>query len=163
VLEENMALEQYSSFFSQYCSEHAFNYIEEPITKHQLYQLLIKQLSIKEEPCFEEKLKRQLRYREELSTVVFSDEVAVPHTAQPVGDYSSIAVALVPGGVYWNEQFPNIKLIIMLSPSKYNDNELKTIIDIIVNLIDSDDKISELMNCKDYNSFKNYMIGQYHK
>ncbi|WP_424353197.1 hypothetical protein [Mammaliicoccus sciuri] len=65
--------------------------------------------------------------------------------------------------MYWNEQFPNIKLIIMLSPSKYNDNELKTIIDIIVNLIDSDDKISELMNCKDYNSFKNYMIGQYHK
>jgi len=163
VFEENMALEQYSSFFSQYCSEHAFNYIEEPINKHQLYQLLIKQLSIKEEPCFEEKLKRQLRYREELSTVVFSDEVAVPHTAQPVGDYSSIAVALVPGGVYWNEQFPNIKLIIMLSPSKYNDNELKTIIDIIVNLIDSDDKISEIMNCKDYNSFKNYMIGQYHK
>lgn len=163
VLEENIAIEQYSFFFSQYCNENTFNYIEEPITKACLYNHLIEQLSLKEEQFFEEKLRRQLHFREELSTVVFSEEVAVPHTAQPVGDYSSIAVALVPNGVYWDEQYQKIKLIIMLSPSKYNDNELKTIIDIIVNLIDSDDKITELMNCKDYSSFKNYMIGQYHK
>lgn len=162
-LEENVATEQYSLFFNQYCNESSFNYIEEAITKKALFDLLIKQLSLKEEKDFEDKLRRQLNFREELSTVVFSDDVAVPHTAQPVGDYSSIAVALVPNGVYWDEQHQQIKLVIMLSPSKYNDNELKTIIDIIVNLIDSDEKIAEIMNCKDYNSFKNYMVGQYHK
>lgn len=162
-LEENVATEQYSLFFNQYCNESSFNYIEEAITKEALFDLLIKQLSLKEEQDFEDKLRRQLNFREELSTVVFSDDVAVPHTAQPVGDYSSIAVALVPNGVYWDEQHQQIKLVIMLSPSKYNDNELKTIIDIIVNLIDSDEKIAEIMNCKDYNSFKNYMVGQYHK
>lgn len=162
-LEENVATEQYSLFFNQYCNENSFNYIEEAITKEALFNLLIKQLSLKEERDFEDKLRRQLNFREELSTVVFSDDVAVPHTAQPVGDYSSIAVALVPNGVYWDEQHQQIKLVIMLSPSKYNDNELKTIIDIIVNLIDSDEKIAEIMNCKDYNSFKNYMVGQYHK
>lgn len=163
VLEENIATEQYSLFFNQYCNESSFNYIEEEITKESLFNLLIKQLSLKEEQDFEDKLRRQLNFREELSTVVFSDDVAVPHTAQPVGDYSSIAVALVPNGVYWDEHHQQIKLVIMLSPSKYNDNELKTIIDIIVNLIDSDEKIAEIMNCKDYNSFKNYMVGQYHK
>ncbi|MDT3994642.1 BglG family transcription antiterminator [Mammaliicoccus fleurettii] len=162
-LEENVATEQYSLFFNQYCNENSFNYIEEAITKEALFNLLIKQLSLKEEQDFEDKLRRQLNFREELSTVVFSDDVAVPHTSQPVGDYSSIAVALVPNGVYWDEQHQQIKLVIMLSPSKYNDNELKTIIDIIVNLIDSDEKIAEIMNCKDYNSFKNYMVGQYHK
>lgn len=163
VLEENIALEQYNGFFDQYCSEDAFNVIESDLDKDAVYDLLIKQLSMKEEADFESKLRKQLQSREGLSSVVFSDEVAVPHTAQPVGDYSSIAVALVPNGIYWDEQHENIKLVIMLSPSKYNDNELKTIIDIIVNLIDSDDKVTALMECKDYQSFKAYMVGQYYK
>ncbi|WP_323703158.1 PTS sugar transporter subunit IIA [Mammaliicoccus sp. Dog046] len=163
VLEENIALEQYSGFFDQYCNEEAFNVIESDLDKSAIYDLLIKQLSMKEEADFESKLRKQLQYREGLSSVVFSDEVAVPHTAHSVGDYSSIAVALVPNGVYWDEQHEKIKLIIMLSPSKYNDNELKTIIDIIVNLIDSNDKVTALMDCKDYQSFKAYMVGQYYK
>ena len=85
----------------------------------------------------------------------------MPHTAQPVGDYSSIAVAIIPEGIYWNDAYQNIKVVIMLSPSKYNDNELKTIIDVIVNLIDSEENIQKLMECKTYQMFKDFMINQY--
>jgi len=156
---DNVQLQQYSYYFDQYCSDYLFNYIEGSIDKESIYNRLIQQLSIKEDRDFECKLRNQLAYREELSTVLFSEAVAVPHTAQPVGDYSSIAVAIVPEGIYWNDAYQNIKVVIMLSPSKYN--ELKTIIDVIVNLIDSEENIQKLMECKTYQMFKDFMINQY--
>ena len=158
---DNVQLQQYSYYFDQYCSDYLFNHIEGSIDKESIYNRLIQQLSIKEDRDFECKLRNQLAYREELSTVLFSEAVAVPHTAQPVGDYSSIAVAIIPEGIYWNDAYQNIKVVIMLSPSKYNDNELKTIIDVIVNLIDSEENIQKLMECKTYQMFKDFMINQY--
>src|SRR5699024_10929481 len=85
---DNVQLQQYSYYFDQYCSDYLFNYIEGSIDKESIYNRLIQQLSIKEDRDFECKLRNQLAYREELSTVLFSEAVAVPHTAQPVGDYS---------------------------------------------------------------------------
>lgn len=149
-----------SEYFDKYFNKNLFVINEEKKTKTDIYNLLIEKLTLYEDEHFKEAYKRQVYYREELSSVVFSDKVAVPHPVQPIGDHSNIAVCISRNNIDFNDD-SHVQVIFMLSPSKHDDNNFKQMINILVEVIDSEEITNRLINTNDFQSFKQIILEHF--
>lgn len=102
----------------------------------------------------QEELVDLIKGRERLSTLVFDQDIAVPHPLKPVCEKHQIAVAIIKNGLYWEEDFESIKLIFLVSPSVYSNEGLKPITSRIVDLVDLPDVKNDLIKAKDFETFK---------
>lgn len=137
-------------FFKEDC----FHIINESITKEKIIEKLVDSLQKYENPDYSKIMIRQIAQREYMSSVVFSNKIAVPHPAKSVGESAHIAVALIREGVYWNEEFQDIKVIFLLSPSKFENTNLKNITRAIVSLTEDNDIQKQLLKSNNFDEFK---------
>ncbi|MGG7056833.1 BglG family transcription antiterminator [Clostridium tertium] len=137
-------------FFKDDC----FHIIKGSITKEKAIEELVDSLQKYEEPDYSKIMIRQIAQREYMSSVVFSDKIAVPHPAKSVGENARIAVALIHEGVYWNDEFQDIKFIFLLSPSKFENTNLKNITRAIVSLTEDNDIQKQLLKSNNFDEFK---------
>lgn len=149
-----------SEYFDKYFNENLFFINELKKTKLDIYNQLIEKLTLYEDEHFKEAYKRQVYYREELSSVVFSDKVAVPHPVQPIGDHSNIAVCISRSDIDFNDG-SHVQIIFMLSPSKHDDTNFKQMINILVEVIDSEEITNRLINTNDFQSFKQIILENF--
>ena len=153
-----LTITQKKILIQKFFNEDCFTIIKKSTTKKQVIEELTRLLQRYEPDNYFKIMIEQINQREYLSSVVFSDEIAVPHPAKLVGEDSRVAVAIIPDGIKWSEEFTNIKFIFLLSPSKFDNEGLNKITQAIVELIDNELIKEQLLKCKDFNDFKSKFI-----
>lgn len=144
--------------FNKYFDKKRFIVYNDTTKKELVLDKMLDILSSEEVDSYKEIMLKQIQQREKLSTVVFSEDSAVPHPAKAVGNVGKCALAIIKKGLNWNDKFSNIKFVFLLSPSIYNNKDLKLVTKAIVELIDNEqDKRNILKSC-DYDDFKRIFI-----
>ncbi|CAM2872334.1 transcriptional antiterminator bglG [Streptococcus acidominimus] len=140
------------SSFDHYFSKEHFMILENA-DKLDLVSEMI-QLLVPDDLHQQKELANLIKGRERLSTLVFDQDIAVPHPLKPIGEKHQIAVAIIKNGLYWEDGFENIRLIFLVVPSIYSNEGLKAITSRIVDLVDLPDVKNKLINVKDFEDFK---------
>ncbi|MDO4668073.1 MAG: PRD domain-containing protein [Streptococcus sp.] len=148
----------FSNIFDRYFSEHNFLVLEECESKYDLIDKMLENLSTDEEEKYIEDMKKYIIKREELSTVVFSDTIAVPHAIKAISQHHKISVAIIRNGVYWDKNHTNIKFVFLPSFSIFGNEGLKEITKRIVKLVDCLTIQKQLIHCNNLKEFKNIFL-----
>lgn len=80
-------------------------------------------------------MRKQIQQRENMGQIIFSDTVAVPHPAVPVGIETKVAVALIPSGMQW-DQYQEIHFVFLVLPSYIENEGITVVTKAIVRLVD---------------------------
>lgn len=129
------SLQQKKQIYTEQLSEKFFKtYTYEPKKEEVLHDLLQK-LSINEEEGYIREMRKQIQQRESMGQIIFSDTVAVPHPAVPVGIETKVAVALIPSGMQWY-QYQGIHFVFLVSPSYIENEGITVVTKAIVRLVD---------------------------
>jgi lichenan operon transcriptional antiterminator len=126
---------------------------EKKYNKDDVINRLLISMSDGESVKYIRRMNSQLLQREQLSSVAFNSKIAVPHPAKPVGNMPKVGVAIVPNGVFWSSDYPNIQFIFLISPSSYVNSELKHVSRAIVSLTENESIQQELLNCTNFDDF----------
>ncbi|BAH81895.1 BglG family transcription antiterminator [Streptococcus dysgalactiae] len=154
----DLSLDTAASAFKHYFSEENFLVLENA-SKAEVMEEMIRRL-VPDDSDHQKELADLIRGRERLSTLVFDQEIAVPHPLKPISEKHQIAVAVVKNGVYWEDGFEKIKLIFLVAPSVYTNEGLKPITNRIVDLVDLPEVKEQLINTEDFESFKSIFLDQ---
>lgn len=95
-----------------------------------------------------------LAQRESMSSVIFSDRVAVPHPIKAVASKHQIGVAIIKDGLRWNADYPHIQFVFLSSMSIYDNDGLPELVSHIVDLVDRKDIQEQLLDCQTFEQFK---------
>ncbi|WP_261219003.1 BglG family transcription antiterminator [Streptococcus mitis] len=140
--------------FRQYFSKENF-LICTKSDKEKLLEKMIQSLSVGESNEFEQSLLYGIKQREELSSVVFSEKIAVPHPIQPFGTEGKVSVAICKDSLFWDNQSSHVQLVFLLSPSIYGNEGLATVTKKIVSLTENDELQNQLISCNNFEDFIN--------
>ena len=121
--------------------------------KNSLLSNMADGLSEGESYNFKESLLHGIQQREELSSVVFSEKIAVPHPIQALGTEVKIAVAICKDPLLWDDQNSNVQLVFLLSPSIYGNEGLTDVTKKIVSLTEKEDLQNQLIACNNFEDF----------
>lgn len=147
-------LPEKKSLFKKFFKEDCFTILDKSTSKEKIVEELVNSLQKYEEPGYSKIMMRQIVQRELMSSVVFSNQIAVPHPAKALGESAHIAVAIVKDGIKWSDGFSKIKFIFLLSPSKIENIDLKYITKAIVSLTEEDDMQKKLLECESFKQFE---------
>lgn len=140
--------------FRQYFSKENFLICTES-DKVNLLEKMVESLSVGESNEFEQSLLYGIKQREELSSVVFSEKIAVPHPIQPFGTEGKVSVAICKDSLLWDNQSSHVQLVFLLSPSIYGNEGLATVTKKIVSLTENDELQNQLISCNNFEDFIN--------
>ena len=140
--------------FRQYFSKENF-LISTESDKVNLLEKMVEGLSVGESNEFEQSLLYGIKQREELSSVVFSEKIAVPHPIQPFGTEGKVSVAICKDSLLWDDQSSHVQLVFLLSPSIYGNEGLATVTKKIVSLTENDELQNQLISCNNFEDFIN--------
>lgn len=140
--------------FRQYFSKENF-LISTESDKVNLLEKMIEGLSVGESNEFEQSLLHGIKQREELSSVVFSEKIAVPHPIQPFGTEGKVSIAICKDSLLWDNQSSHVQLVFLLSPSIYGNEGLATVTKKIVSLTENDELQNQLISCNNFEDFIN--------
>lgn len=140
--------------FRQYFSKENFLICTES-DKVNLLETMIDGLSVGESDEFEQSLLYGIKQREELSSVVFSEKIAVPHPIQPFSTEGKVSVAICKDSLLWDNQSSHVQLVFLLSPSIYGNEGLATVTKKIVSLTENDELQNQLISCNNFEDFIN--------
>lgn len=155
--ETKAATSQINELFQLYFNEERFIVFDRPISRNDLLNALIQTLT-DANASFDEDLKNQIYIREQFGTVAFKEHVAFPHPSQPIGINSEIVVGLIPVGVQWDTEHPDVKLVVLMSPSKIENKGLDIINSGLAEFISSDDNIERTLEQSSFNQFRKLFI-----
>ena len=140
--------------FRQYFSKENFLICTES-DKVNLLKKMVEGLSVGESNEFEQSLLYGIKQREELSSVVFSEKIAVPHPIQPFSTEGKVSVAICKDSLLWDNQSSHVQLVFLLSPSIYGNEGLATVTKKIVYLTENDELQNQLISCNNFEDFIN--------
>lgn len=140
--------------FRQYFSKENFLICTES-DKVNLLEKMVEGLSVGESSEFEQSLLYGIKQREELSSVVFSEKIAVPHPIQAFGTEGKVSVAICKDSLFWDNQSSHVQLVFLLSPSIYGNEGLATVTKKIVSLTENDELQNQLISCNNFEDFIN--------
>lgn len=149
-----LSREKQSQIFHQYFSRKRFLIFDHSYTAEDIVDTLVSLMAHDEAENFTAHMKDQIRLRNKMGNVAFSDTVAVPHPAMPLAETAGFAVGIAPDGVYWDKEHPSIRFIILMSPS-YRENEgLKEVTQAIVRLLEEDKRQENMLNNPTFEQFE---------
>lgn len=145
-------------FIDNFFNEDCFFIEDAQVSKNQVIEKLVNSLQKYEKAGYTDIMLDQIEQREHMSTVIFSEEIAVPHPAKSIGENAYVAVAIIKDGLQWSNEFSKIKFVFLLSPSKTENKKLKSITRAIVTLIDNVDIQEQLVKCKNFDEFREIFV-----
>lgn len=131
-----------------------FYLCQQPKSKEEILELLLDRLAINEVKGYKQEMIKQMEKRRVLGEIFFSPTIVVPHPSIPVGKLSKIGIVMIPNGLFWDQNYPQIQFIFMISPSIYQNPTLAMMTKAIVALIDDLDMQNRLLQCKTFTEFK---------
>lgn len=156
--ETNVVESDQERIFDAYFSPECFAVLNE-VNKDQVIDSLLQRMSQGEDEQFVPKMKDLIEQREEMSSIVFSDTVAVPHPIKAYAKGHKIGVALVPEGVVWSPEYPKIKLVFLPSPSIFGNEELADLTSKIILLLEQEELQEQMINCQTFTDFKKLFLS----
>lgn len=145
--------------FDKYFHADRFMIFSGQVKREEILEAMVQTLTDCDSSEFIDELFRQMEIRETFGSIVFADEVAFPHPARPIGVNSEIVVSIVPDGVYWDDKHPQIKLIILMSPSKVENKGLNVIFSALADFIQDEGLKQTLFTNPDYRVFKKLLLS----
>lgn len=145
--------------FDKYFHADRFMIFSGQVKREEILEAMVQTLTDCDSSEFIDELFRQMEIRETFGSIVFADEVAFPHPARPIGINSEIVVSIVPDGVYWDDKHPQIKLIILMSPSKVENKGLNVIFSALADFIQDEGLKQTLFTNPDYRVFKKLLLS----
>lgn len=144
--------------FKKYFRPDRFKVIKgQPLAKNVVNEL-IGMLLVGEDSGFEAQMKEQIIIRNQLGDVAFSDSIAVVHPAIPLAKKAKFALAIVPQGAWWSNERPRVKLIFLMSPSRYGNEDLDRVTRAIVELIDREDLQKQILDQPIFDTFQTSLL-----
>jgi lichenan operon transcriptional antiterminator len=140
--------------FQQVFKEDSFLIITESLSRDTIIKQLLLRLAKWEKDDYLDLMLTQLDTREHLGSVAFSTQIAVPHPVVPQGKFPKIAVAIIPQGVFWDKDFPNIQFIFLLSPSQFDNSYFTVFTKAVVSLLDLSETRETLLQVKHFSEFQ---------
>ncbi|WP_232683590.1 BglG family transcription antiterminator [Leuconostoc mesenteroides] len=133
-VEKKQPINSVLNHFDQFIDQSSFKIWQVSPHRKELLQELTNMLMSNEPTELKHEFLEQIDQREQLSSIVFSDTIAVPHPAMPMSRVPKIAIGIIPNGVRWSDEHPNIQLVFLLSPSYRSNKGLTETTQAIVNL-----------------------------
>lgn len=143
--------------FDDYFSKDAF-FIFSHASKQEVLTKLAQSIAHHEKSAFEQQLLDLVEQRETMSSIVFGDHIAVPHPIKAVGRQHRFAVALIKEGLFWDEAYPAIQLVFLMSMSVYDNEGLPELTSAIVDLVDDSDLQEQLLACESFEAFRTLFL-----
>lgn len=145
--------------FDTFITSDIFQVFDQPVSREAIMKSLIRSLADGETEGFEKHMEDQVALRQQLGSIIFSDSIAVPHPAMPVSKEARIAVGLVPQGCRWNEEYPAIRIVFLLSPSYVSNEGIHHTVSGIVSLIDHPEVQKQILEKPTYENFRELFIN----
>lgn len=136
-------LHRSEEILNQYLLTSSYVELQGQWTKEAVLEELILHLTEANSDEFITDFSRQLIVREKIGTVAFSDMIAIPHPAKPIAVSSQVIVAIVPEGIYWDEDHQDIRIVILLSPSKFENEHFSLLTELFASLLDKQTLLQE--------------------
>ncbi len=133
--------------------EENFFVFEENVDRDTVIDTLVHCISRNENQHFEKKLKDQLALRQKMGSVAFSEQIVVAHPAIALAERSSFALALVPNGLEWDDSSMAIQYVFLMSPSYLENEDIKVMVESIIDLIDHPEIQEKILKYTDYDTF----------
>jgi lichenan operon transcriptional antiterminator len=86
---------------------------------------------------FVEDFYQQILKREELGSLIFAEGIAFPHPAKSLTMQEEIVVAICSKPLVWNEDGQEVSVVILLSPSLWENKHMKLLTQHLARLLDS--------------------------
>lgn len=157
-VEDHQAELSVKDVFDDYFSEDYF-FLMSDATKEDVLKKLAESISVNENDQFEKRLLDMMKQREAMSSIVFGENIAVPHPLKAVGSKHHFAVAIVKNGVKWDEQYSSIKLIFLMSMSIHDNDGLPELTSAIVDLVDNPKLQEQMLACQSFDEFKKIFLS----
>lgn len=157
-VEDHQAELTVKDVFDDYFSDDYF-FLMSDATKEDVLKKLAESISVNENDQFEKRLLDMMKQREAMSSIVFGENIAVPHPLKAVGSKHHFAVAIVKNGVKWDEQYPSIKIIFLMSMSIHDNDGLPELTSAIVDLVDNPKLQEQMLACQSFDEFKKIFLS----
>ncbi|SFC19453.1 transcriptional antiterminator, BglG family [Streptococcus gallolyticus] len=139
--------------FDDYFSKEAF-FILSNVSKDEVLRKLVKSISKHENDQFEKRMLDMMKQREAMSSIIFGEHIAVPHPMKAVGSKHHFAVALIQDELLWDDQYPSIKIVFLMSMSIHENDGLPELTSAIVDLVDDPDLQEQMLACQSFEEFR---------
>ncbi|AND80425.1 BglG family transcription antiterminator [Streptococcus pantholopis] len=146
-----------ASVFDQYFSEKSFLILKDG-HKDSVIKTLLEMMAEGEDQAFVGRMQELIRQREEMSSVVFSDTIAVPHPVKAAANHHRIGLAIVKNGLKWNSDYPHIQFVFLTSMSIHNNEGLTELAASIVDLVERPDLQAEMLACQSFEQFRKLFL-----
>ena len=156
-IEDDEAKFSIAEVFDDYFSKEAF-FILSKSSKDDVLRMLTKSISKNENEKFEKRLLDMMKQRESMSSIVFGEHIAVPHPMKAVGSKHHFAVALIKDGLPWDDQYPSIKIVFLMSMSVHENDGLPELTSAIVDLVDEPDLQKQMLACQSFEEFRTLFL-----
>lgn len=140
-----------------------FYFADKRLTKETVLKELIGKIEAVEQNDLQESFLNQLKLRESYSSVVFSEFMAVPHPIEALTNEGYVAVAVVPEGIDWSEEYQKIQLVFLLSPDKLGKFEIDKVSQMLVEIMEDDSFRKALAFSDTFDNFIKAFIDQFKK
>ncbi|MGJ7438152.1 BglG family transcription antiterminator [Streptococcus equinus] len=157
-VEDHQAELTVKDVFDDYFSDDYF-FLMSDATKEDVLKKLAESISVNENDQFEKRLLDMMKQREAMSSIVFGENIAVPHPLKAVGSKHHFAVAIVKNGVKWDEQYSSIKIIFLMSMSIHDNDGLPELTSAIVDLVDNPKLQEQMLACQSFDEFKKIFLS----
>ena len=145
--------------FHNYIQKDKFLVFQGEAMRTEVVKALVSCLEKEEKELFSSSMMDQIDLREKMSQIVFSDSVAVPHPAIPVGEKGGVALAVIPNGIKWDDDYQNIKFVFLISPSRIGNQKIKYIGQTIVRFIDHPELQDALIETQTFETFQDIFLS----
>ena len=118
-------------------SEDRFFCQEEAVSREDLLKEMIGRLTDSSKEGFVEDFYQQILKREELGSLIFAEGIAFPHPAKSLSMQEEIVVAICSKPLAWTEDGQDVSVVILLSPSLWENKHMKLLTQHLARLLDS--------------------------
>lgn len=144
--------------FEHCFSPKKFLIIQHQLKKEDVIKKMIACLASDNHLEFQEEMLRQIHLRDEMGTVAFSRYLAIPHPAKSLSHHEEIIVAICTEGIYWDDEHPDIKLLFLISPSKWKNQQIRHLSQPIAHFVQDEEAQRELLENPTLNYFKKILL-----
>lgn len=148
----SLPTEKKQHYYQQLLSEKWFTVYAQQPTKEEVIQELLQLLGQEEANEYLFEMTEQIKRREKMGQIIFSENIVVPHPAIPIGATTKIAVALIPGGMTWDEH-EGIQFVFLVSPSFIENEGITVVTKEIVRFIDRTDLQHHILETPTFHDF----------
>lgn len=140
-------------------SSSRFFVLDQPITKEDLLKQMLDSLEDVKDATDVERFYQQIVLREQLSSTAFSSRLACPHLMESLSNRAQAVVAILKSPLKWDKEHDAINLVILLSPSRFHNGDLKRVSRQLALWVDRQKDHEDLLDNPHFETFRHLFLN----